>query len=137
MTTSELTRFDDKLFELCRAILDDPEFQALRPKVEAFLENQSAQDKLARMQGKGESLQRRQLKGERLTAAEIAEFEDERDALFEEPLIRGFFDAQQLAHRIQARIHECVAKTFELGRVPTPDELKKQECCGDSGCGCH
>ncbi|MFQ3670642.1 MAG: YlbF family regulator [Verrucomicrobiia bacterium] len=134
---SNSTRFDDKLFELCRAILEDPEFQALRPKVETFFANPAAQEKLARMQGKGEELQRRQMSGERLSAQEIAAFEDERDALFEEPVIRGFFDAQQLAHRIQARIHDCVGKTFELGRVPTEEDLKKGECCGDSGCGCH
>lgn len=133
----ELTRFDEKLFDLCRAILNDPDYQALKPNLEAFFASPASQERVARVQGLGEDLQRRQMNGERLSAQEIASFEEERNALFEEPIIRGFFDAQQLAHRLQARIQKCVGKTFELGRVPTPEDLHEEDCCGNAGCGCH
>jgi cell fate (sporulation/competence/biofilm development) regulator YlbF (YheA/YmcA/DUF963 family) len=135
MATTEFTRFDDKLLELCQAILDDPEYQAIQPAIDRFVAHPESQKKLAAMQSRGEQLRDRQMRGEKLSVEEISTFETDRDALFEEPIIREFFDAQQFAHRIQARAHEVIAKTFELGRLPEAEDFKSG-CCGDSGCGC-
>jgi hypothetical protein len=37
--------------------------------------------------------------------------------------------------KIQRSIQDYVSHTFELGRVPKPDEISGGSC--GSGCGCH
>ena len=139
-TTIEETIVIQKTKELCQTILDQPDIQALRGQIDAFLANAPVRAQYDALMLKGQSLQQKQNNGETLEDAEIAEFETLRDGFVNHPVGRGFLDAQEELQQIQQSVSQYISKTFELGRVPEESDL---ECgsggggCGSGGCGCH
>ncbi len=83
---------------------------------------------------KGQALQQKQQNMQNLSGEEIADFEQQRDALLQNPVARGFLDAQEELHEVQQSIHHYVKKTLELGRLPSPEEAESH--CGHGECGC-
>lgn len=121
-----------KTLELCQTIVDQPEFLAMRQRIDAFLADEQAQAQYQSVVQKSERLQHKQHAGEPLQHDEISEFETDRDALLNNPVAKGFLDAQQQMQRVQSSVTKYVTKTFELGRVPDPDDFNT---CGH-GCSC-
>ena len=134
MTTTQ-DSVQQKTRELCQAIVDQPDFQAMRRQVEAFLSDETAKTQYQTVMEKGELLQHKQNMGAPLSNDEITEFEKERDALVNNPVARGFLDARQQMQKVQESVGQFVAMTFELGRAPTEEDLNGGSC--GSGCGCH
>jgi len=60
--------------------------------------------------------------------------EQHREALLNNPVARGFMDAQEELHQVQESIQQYVTKTLELGRVPSEEEMDSGSC--GHGCGC-
>jgi cell fate (sporulation/competence/biofilm development) regulator YlbF (YheA/YmcA/DUF963 family) len=118
---------------LCQAILDQPEFQKVRKGIDAFMADDKVRNQYQALSEKGEYLQHKQQNGAQLSDAEIAEFEQDRQTFLNNPIARGFLDAQQEMHRVQESVTHYVTKTFELGRVPDENDF---ESCGH-GCNCH
>ena len=85
---------------------------------------------------RGQVLQEKQHHGQPLDPTEIAAFEKDRDALLKNPVASGFLDAQEEMNELQTSVKKKVAKSIELGRIPTAEELSEGGSCG-SGCGCH
>jgi len=123
-----------KTIELCQAILDQPEFQTIRRQVDLFLADEEAKSQYQSVMQQGEQLQHKQQMGQSLSNEEIAQFEKSRESLINNSVARGFLDAQQGMQKLQESVNQYVSKTFELGRVPNPDDFSGS--CG-SGCGCH
>ena len=94
-----------------------------------------AQQQYESLSEKGRHLHHQQQQGLELAPAEISAFDAEREAFFRNPVARGFAEAQEAMHHIQERVSQFVGKTFELGRVPSAEELESSSC--GSGCGCH
>jgi cell fate (sporulation/competence/biofilm development) regulator YlbF (YheA/YmcA/DUF963 family) len=124
-----------KTRELCQTLAEQPEFQQIRQRVDAFMASDEAKSQYQSVMEKGEMLQHKQQMGAPLSNDEIADFEKERDALVNNPIARGFLDAQQEMHKVQESVGQYVAKTFELGRLPTDADFDSGSC--GSGCGCH
>lgn len=126
-----------KTKELCRTILDRPEVQTLRKKIETFLADDAARGQYDSLVAKGDLLHQKRHSGLQLSDAEINDFEKHREALLKNPVARGFLDAQEEMQQIQQSISQYVGKTFELGRVPEASDMESG-CCGDGGhsCGC-
>lgn len=124
-----------KTKELCQAILEQPEFQAMRRRIDSFLSNEQAKMQYQSVMENGELLQHKQQSGVTLTSEEIADFEKQREALVNNPVASAFLDAQQEMHKMQESVGQYVSKTFELGRVPTSDDFSGGSC--GEGCGCH
>jgi cell fate (sporulation/competence/biofilm development) regulator YlbF (YheA/YmcA/DUF963 family) len=122
-----------KTKELCQAILDQPEFQKIREGLDAFMGNDEVRGQYQALSEKGEYLQHKQQTGGQLNDDEIAQFERDRQQFLDNPVARGFLDAQQHMHQVQESVTHYVTKTFELGRVPEESDF---ETCG-SGCNCH
>jgi cell fate (sporulation/competence/biofilm development) regulator YlbF (YheA/YmcA/DUF963 family) len=135
MTTTQENAVQQKTRELCQAIADQPEFKEMRRQVEAFLSDENAKTQYQSVMEKGELLQHKQQMGAPLSNDEITDFEKDRDALVNNPVARGFLDAQQHMHKVQEAVGQLVAKTFELGRTPTEEDMNGGGC--GSGCGCH
>ena len=95
-----------------------------------------AQQQYESLSEKGRHLQHKQQQGLQLAEAEITAFDKEREAFFRNPVAKGFVDAQEAMHHIQEAINTHLTKTFELGRVPSAEELESGGSCGE-GCGCH
>lgn len=124
-----------KTRELCQTIIAQPEFQVMRQRIDAFLADESARSLYQLVSEKGQHLNHKQQQGLPLDGGEIADFEQQREALLSHPIARGFLDAQEQMHEVQESITQFVSKTFELGRLPAPEDLSEGSC--GSGCGCH
>ena len=132
-TTTEESVVLQKTKELCQAILDQPEYQKIRQGLETFMGNDEVRGQYQALSERGEHLQHKQQTGGQLGDEEIAQFERDRQSFLDNPVARGFLDAQQEMHRMQESVTHYVTKTFELGRVPEESDF---ESCGH-GCGCH
>jgi len=125
----------EKTRELCDTIVAQPEFQDIRSRIDAFMADESAKVQYQNVMDKGGMLQQKQQMGVPLSAEEITDFEKDRDALVKNPIARNFLDAQQAMQKVQESVGQYVAKTFELGRTPTEQDLDSGSC--GQGCGCH
>lgn len=133
-----------KARELCAAIADDADFQALQKRVESFLEDDSARLMYQGVHERGSELHQKQHAGVELGESEIKEFESARDALMQNTIASSFMDAQGELEALQKTIGQYVGMTLELGRVPTADDIAEASgggCCGGGGgggggCGC-
>ncbi len=134
-TTIEDTPITRKTRELCQTILAEPSLQALRQRIDSFMADEQTRSQYDNLITKGQALQQKQQQSLPLTGEEISDFEQHRDSLLNNPVARGFLDAQQELHRVQESIHKFVNKTLELGRLPSEEELSA-DCCGHDGCGC-
>jgi len=123
-----------KTRELCQTIVEQPEFQDIRKRIDTFMADESTKLQYQMVMEKGEMLQHKQQMGLPMSADEIKDFESNRDALINNPVARDFIDAQQAMQKVQESVGQHVAKTFELGRTPRDEDF--QGSCG-SGCGCH
>lgn len=133
-TTIESNAISEKTVGLCQTILDQPEFQSIRLRIDTFMVNDAARGQYELLSEKGQFLQHKQQQGLELNPEEVTDFESLREKFFADPVARGFMEAQQEMHEMQESIMKHVAKTFELGRVPTAEDFAGS--CG-SGCGCH
>jgi cell fate (sporulation/competence/biofilm development) regulator YlbF (YheA/YmcA/DUF963 family) len=135
METITETAVIEKTRELCQTILDQPEYQIIRRQVEAFLKNEKAQEQYQMLSSKGEYLQHKQAQNLPLANEEIAEYETHRETFFNNPVARDFVGAQQAIHKMQETVAQYVAKTYELGRIPTADDFDSGDCGPSCGCG--
>ena len=124
-----------KTKELCQAILEQPNMQSIRQRIDAFMGDDKTRSQYDGVMAKGQELQEKQQTSMPFTDDEIKAFERQRDALLNNPVARGFLDAQEELHSVQESIHTLVNKTLELGRIPTDEDLNGGSC--GHGCGCH
>ena len=134
-STTEENTVLQKTKELCQTILEQPEMKSIRRRIDAFMQDGSTKSDYEALVNKGQSLQQKQQSSVQLTGEEIADFEEHRDRLLQNPVARGFLDAQEELHQVQQSVHHYVNKTLELGRLPTEEEAKNGSCGG--GCSCH
>jgi cell fate (sporulation/competence/biofilm development) regulator YlbF (YheA/YmcA/DUF963 family) len=66
----------------------------------------------------GQALQQKQQQAQPLSGEEISAFEKGREALLNNPVARGFLDAQEEFHQVHESINQLVSKTLEPGRLP-------------------
>ncbi|MBC8094988.1 MAG: YlbF family regulator [Akkermansiaceae bacterium] len=134
-TTIEETLITQKTKELCQAILDQPDMRDARQAIESFIGNDAAKSQYESLMAKGQALQQKQQRSEQLSPDEISAFESDREALLNNPVAKGFLDAQQELHEVHETINQYVSKTLELGRIPTDADFESGSC--GHGCGCH
>ena len=124
-----------KVRELCETIVAQPEFSRIRERVDAFMADDASKSLYQTVVEQGDTLNQKQHAGEALDETAVAGFERDRQALFGNPIAKGFLDAQEEIHNITQSVNRSVSKTFELGRLPTPEDLNEGGC--GEGCGCH
>ena len=128
------TVIEEKAKELCQTIVAQPEWISIRNRIETFLSNDAARGQYETVNRKGQALHEKQHGGQPLNGEEIADFEKHRDSLLQNPVARGFLEAQDQLHEIQHSVQKYISKTLELGRVPTEADLAEDSC--GHGCGC-
>jgi len=129
------TKIETKTNELCEAILEQLKSGGVRQRIDTFLSDATARSQYETLMSKGQALQEKQHHGQTLDPSEISAFEKDRDALLKNPVASGFLDAQEEMHDLQHSVQKIVAKTIELGRLPSADDLSEGSC--GHGCGCH
>src|SRR5215831_8178692 len=133
-TTTQETKITQKTKELCQAILDQPELRSARQRIETFIGDEKAKAQYEGVMAKGQALQQKQQRNQQLSGEEISAFEKDREALLSNPVARGFLDAQEELHHVHESINQQVAKTLELGRLPSEADFGGDSC--GHGCGC-
>lgn len=123
-----------KTRELCQTIIDHPNVVSARQRIDAFLEDPAAQQMYQGLVAKGQSLQQKQEGSGPLSDAEIQEFEAQRAQLLENPVARGFIDAQEHMRSVHHSVTKYLSMTLESGRVPTPEDMESASC--GHGCNC-
>jgi cell fate (sporulation/competence/biofilm development) regulator YlbF (YheA/YmcA/DUF963 family) len=126
-----------KLRELCQALIDDPQYTSIKERISLFMTDEGTRKQYEELSAKGMMLHNKQQSGIPLTEAEIEDFEKDRDALLSNPIAIGFIEAQQEINEIKNIIIQHISRTFELGRVPVPEDF--YGCgsdCGSGGCSC-
>ena len=134
METTTENAVIEKTRELCQTILSQPEYQAIRRQVDAFLSDEQAQAQYQLLSSKGEYLQHKQAQNLPLSGEEVQDYESHREAFFNNPVARDFIGAQQAIHKMQETVAQYVAKTYELGRLPSPDDFDSGNCGPSCGC---
>jgi cell fate (sporulation/competence/biofilm development) regulator YlbF (YheA/YmcA/DUF963 family) len=133
--TIEETPVLQKTRELCQTILDQPNMQSIRQRIDAFMADADSRSQYEGLVNKGEALQQKQQNALPLSGEEIADFEQHRDTVLRNPVARDFLDAQEELHKVQQSVQQYVSKTLELGRLPTDEEIHGGSC-GHESCGC-
>ena len=133
--TTDETILTQKTRDLCQTLVEQPEFIQIRQRIEAFLSDDSAKNLYQTVVEKGDELQQKQQMGLPLDQNEILAFEQDREKLLSLPVARAFLDAQQEMQKIQESVMQFVGKTFELGRVPAPEDFPAEGCGPSCGCG--
>jgi cell fate (sporulation/competence/biofilm development) regulator YlbF (YheA/YmcA/DUF963 family) len=124
-----------KTRELCQSIVEQPEFQSIRQRIDTFMADETSKSQYQSLAEKSEMLEHKQQMGVQMSPEEISDFEKNREALINNPIARDFMDAQQTMREIQESVVKYVSKTFELGRMPEESDFSSGSC--GSGCGCH
>jgi len=133
-TMTENSAILEKTKELCQAILDEPNIRSIRERMNVFMGDEQARSLYDGLVTKGQALQQKQQLSMPVSGEEMADFEQHRTALFNNPVARGFLDAQEEMHQVQESVQHYVSKTLELGRLPTDEEINGGSC--GHGCGC-
>lgn len=130
-----------KTRELCETIVRQDQFADMLGRIDRFLADPSAQALYQEVSDAQERLAAKQEEGTDLSAEEIDAYERQRETLFANEVAGGFVAARQEMQKVQDTVMRYVGMTFELGRVPTEDDLQSSGgCCGGGGggggCGC-
>ena len=135
LTQTEEKVVVEKTRELCSTILAQSGMGVIRKNIDTFMADEKSRSQYESLMAKGQALHEKQHQSLPLTGEEIGEFERQREAMLNNPVARGFLDAQEALHQLQESIQTQVSKTLELGRLPLPEDLQSGSC--GHGCGCH
>lgn len=125
-----------KTRELCETLLAQDSYKDLKAKLDAFLADPEAQAMYQTLSKEQSRLVALQEETGDIPEEEVSAFEDQRERLLLHPVAGGFVDAQRGFEELRDTVVNHLTKTFELGRLPTPEEVApKSGCCG-GGCGC-
>ena len=136
MPTLTVTSIEDKIQELCAAIVADDEVQEARNNAEAFLADEAAVGLYRQVALAGRELEKKQRNGVELSDEEIEAFNELQEKAEANSAVKEFQTAQQTLQDVAELINAWVTKTLEKGRVPTEEEVFPSGVCGE-GCGCH
>lgn len=130
----------EKTKELCNVLVNQASFKELQAQIQDFMDSSEVQEMYQGLGDKQGILQQKQEAGMPLTDEEIADFNQDREAVLANPVAKGFIDSQQSMKDLQKTLTTYLSLTFELGRCPTADEVDESQnasggCCGGGGGG--
>jgi cell fate (sporulation/competence/biofilm development) regulator YlbF (YheA/YmcA/DUF963 family) len=124
-----------KTRELCEAIVASKGFSEMFQKMEAFMTDELAKFEFQMVNDRAHLLREKQAAGSQITQEELSDFEAFRDSVLAKSVAADFLEAQEQMQQLQKLFYPMLSKTFELGRVPVPDDFLN-DCCNE-GCGSH
>lgn len=121
--------------QLCESIVNQEGFKELYAKIDAFISDEKLKYEYSTLNERGALLQQKQQAGAEITEEEITAFEQLRTDFLDNKVANDFLAAQEEVQQVQDRIHQVIAKTFEVGRVPAQEDF---DFCSDGfgDCGC-
>jgi cell fate (sporulation/competence/biofilm development) regulator YlbF (YheA/YmcA/DUF963 family) len=134
LTQSEQNLVLEKTRELCSTILAQPNMGTIRKNIDSFMSDDKSKTQYESLMTKGQEMHEKQHRSLPLSGEEVGAFEKQREAVLNNPVARGFLDAQQALHQIQETVTQQIVKTLELGRLPKEEDFESGSC--GHGCGC-
>ena len=132
ITEMEITALNEKVRDLCAFLAADDDFVAAQEQINAFEGDKDAQETYAAWQSTASEMQHRyQNEGVKPSAKQLSDLENLQKKVGENPVAANFVEANDLMNEMFSSVLKPVQKTFQLGRVPTEEELN--ECCGSGG----
>ena len=121
--------------QLCESIVNQEGFKELYAKIDAFISDEKLKYEYSTLNERGALLQQKQQAGAEITEEEFTAFEQLRTDFLDNKVADDFLAAQEEVQQVQDRIHQVIAKTFEVGRVPAQEDF---DFCSDGfgDCGC-
>ena len=135
-TLTAETTIDERIQDLCEAILGDSEYQELAAHIEALLSDPDSKADYEKFAQKGDEMHQKQHSGLDVTDEDLDVYEALHKAADENPKVKKFMDAQSELNAIHQKVSKYVAKTIENGKVPTTEEMEAKDGCCGGGCGC-
>lgn len=126
---------EQKTRELCEAIVASPGFGEMFRKMDNFMNDEMAKFEFQMVNDRASLLHQKQSAGLPITPEELSDFEAFRNSVLNKPVSQDFMEAQQQVQVLQKLFYPMLAKTFEVGRVPTPEDFLNDNC--SEGCGLH
>ncbi len=123
--------FEAKIRELCQTLADHHDFTKMCGNIKAFMEDEKAKFEYQMLNEMGGMLQQKQAMGAEVTEEEAGKFESLRDSFTKNQAAMDFMATQEKLQQMQDHILRHVQKTFEVGRVPTAEEMEEGMCCDD------
>ena len=122
--------------QLCETIVSQQGFPELYKKIDAFINDEKLKYEYGVLNDRGALLQQMQDNGMEIKENEIVEFEKLREEFMNNTVATDFLEAQEEVQQLQDKIHQVIAKSFEIGRVPQPEDF---DFCSDGfgNCGCE
>ena len=123
-----------RTLDLCQALVDQSDFQVLKQKLDAFMSNEMLKFDYQQLTGLGDLLRMKQGQGLELKPEEVAQFEAMREQFVNNPVAKGFLEAQEEMQLLHENVSRFLNKTFELGRRPEFEDVHDGSC---QDCNCH
>src|SRR5258708_1571620 len=133
-TKAKESPITQRTMELCQAIAEQTDFQEVKGKIDAFMSNELLKYEYQQVNGLGDLLRMKQSQGLELKQEEVSQFETLREKFLNDPVAKGFLDAQEQLHQLHEVVGKFLNKNFELGRRPDYEDVHDGSC---SDCGCH
>ncbi|MDF1816290.1 MAG: YlbF family regulator [Verrucomicrobiales bacterium] len=134
-TETAIPTLEEKTRELCQFILEDPAYAAASGSIDTFQESEEAQKIYRNWQQKAAELHHMHHEGKEPEQSDIVELERLKQVVMDNQIAADFVEAEDSVNDIFGTVMKMVQKTLQNGSIPTEDDLN--ECCGNSGCGCH
>ena len=94
-TKAKESLITQRTLDLCQAVTDQPDFQSLKQKLDAFLSNELLKFEYQQINWLGDLLRMKQGQGLELKPEEVTQFETLREKFLSDPVAQGFLDAQE------------------------------------------
>src|SRR5687768_10152654 len=111
-TKAKESPITQKALELCQAIVEQPDFVAVKHKLDAFMNDELLKFEYQQLNGLGDLLQMKQSRGLELAQEEIIKFEALREKLLSDPVAQGFMEAQEQMQQLHEVVQRFLNKTF-------------------------
>lgn len=129
--TTDLVReqVDSKMRELCEVIAGQDDFKEMCSHIEGFMSDEKAKFEYQTLNELGGMLQQKQAMGAEISDEEAGKFESLRDSFTTNETAMSFLKTQERLQLMQDHILRYVQRMFEIGHVPTQEEMEEGMCC--------
>ncbi len=128
---------------LAAAFAQCPKVISAKARIGLFYQNPEATNLFRKVQEYGEQLRNKHMEGMPPSEAEIAKFDELRQAVVDNEHCKGFLEARQLLDDMLGTVNQYLCLAIDKGSAPSDAEVAEamnqqmSACCGGGGCHGH
>ncbi len=121
---------------LAAAFAQSQKVVSAKARIGLFYQNPAATDLFRKVSEYGETLRNKHMEGMPPSESEIAEFDQLRQDVVNNPLCKGFLEARQELDEMLAVVNQYLVMAIEKGAAPTDEEVADAMTQQMSSCSC-